>query len=166
MKKPSTPSTARAKSAKPAAVSTKVEAAQGLSPLAAQLNARQRLFCELYAGSPEHYGNGASAYAAVYGVENRTTAAVNASRLLSKANISAYVNEVRQRYITDDLVDFENAFVILQRGDLTAKNRAIAEYNKVRGRIIEKKEHKHVMLGLVRHIYDRANGLPPAEHGE
>lgn len=69
------------------------------------------------------------------------TAAACASRLLRKANIRARCAEVLEARLTDADVDRELSRIIHQQADLNVKIRGIAEYNKLKGRIIERRHH-------------------------
>jgi len=101
-----------------------------------ELTARQKRFCVYYATDPECVGNATEAYMRVYGLppESRRVASANASRLLTKANISTYANTLVERFLENINADREMAFVIAQRTDLRAKVAAYAALMKVRGR--------------------------------
>lgn len=176
------------------------------SEVGANLNMQQKLFCELYGGSREHYGKGTDSYIDAYGMKvNRElmkysystlptldpneeitpleairraeleekirlgtieknkydVASQSASRLLRSVKIVEYVNVCRQAFIDDNFVDFEIGKVAAQDGDTDNKMKALALHAKLRGRLIDKKEetHKHIFAGVIRHLYDSAEGI-------
>lgn len=108
------------------------------------LNAKRELFCSLYASDREFFGNGVESYAEAYGFDLsnpvKYKAAVNgASRLLTKADVLSRIHELLENAtLNDDWVDKQLAFVITQHADFGAKMSAIREYNKLKGRIIDK----------------------------
>ena len=122
-----------------------------------QLNEKQELFCQLYSKNRETFGNGTMAYATAYGIdpENKdsiASARSSASTLLTNPNILERVNELLGD-ITDEEVDQELAFVIRQNYELPSKVAAIREWNKVKGRIIDKIDHTTKGKALPTPIY-------------
>jgi hypothetical protein len=109
---------------------------------------RHRRFCELYALDMDLMGNGTRAYAVAFDVnlddpevykKSYSACRANASELLTKANILAYINELLDDYcLNDTQVDKQLAYVILQQTDLKAKMSAIKEYNRLRARVKDK----------------------------
>lgn len=108
------------------------------------LTLKQRLFCKLYTGNKEFFGNGVRAYAHAYGLNltlkrDYGTAKTNAHRLLTNADISAYITQLLDLAgLNDQYIDKQLYFLVTQNVDLSAKIAAIREYNKTRGRIIHR----------------------------
>jgi len=121
------------------------------------LNPRQRLFCELYAGQGDWFGNGTRAYVIAYNlkcpidVEYRdlkqtemteyNTASAEAARLLRNVKVQKKCNELLDKLVEDEIVDRELAFTIMQRDELSPKVAAIKEYNAVRKRVDQPKNN-------------------------
>jgi phage terminase small subunit len=110
-----------------------------------KLNPKQELFCKIFASEQEFFGNGVQSYAKAYGTDLTTkggyaTAKVNSHKLLTNANILAFIDKIMDIYVNDQVVDKELAFVVLQKSDFGAKVAAIREYNKLKQRIIDKSE--------------------------
>jgi hypothetical protein len=63
---------------------------------------------------------------------------VQGSRLLRNADIQSRVRTLLNQLLKDEVVDAELAKVIKQDGELAPKIKAISEFNKLRGRIIDK----------------------------
>jgi hypothetical protein len=70
--------------------------------------------------------------------------AVEGNRLLSIPNVNARIDKLLFSSLTDEFVDTERAYVIKQRENLAAKNSAMRDFDKVRGRIID-----HVIVDTV-----------------
>ncbi len=111
------------------------------------LNAQQESFCQIYVSSDrEFFWNGVESYVEAYDTDkskpNRySTASACASRLLKDAKIIDRINELLEDCgLNDVAVDKQLAFIIHQHADFWSKVAAIREYNKLRARIIEKKE--------------------------
>ncbi|MES2416276.1 MAG: terminase small subunit [Patescibacteria group bacterium] len=119
-----------------------------------KLNTKQELFCKLYSGPREFFGNATQSYIEAYKPDQKPknwykSAQASASRLLSNVIISERIKELFEELgLTDKMVDTELAFVIIQRKDLGAKIRAIAEYNKIRQRIEIKEYEVPVITGM------------------
>ena len=108
-----------------------------------KLNLEQRKFAELYAGDREFFGNGTQAYIEAYNFEVLTkadyaTVRTNASRLLTKANVLTYINEILDLTLNDVHVDKQLAFLVTQDAELNVKLGAIKEYNALKTRITNK----------------------------
>lgn len=69
---------------------------------------------------------------------------VEANRLLRNPDIQKRMTALLNELLADEVVDSQLAKVIMQDGDLPPKIRAIAEYNKLRGRIIDHSKVTHV----------------------
>lgn len=65
---------------------------------------------------------------------------VEGARLLRSPKINERVSQILLSILTPEQVDSEMAWVISQRQNLSAKNSAMREFNKLRGRIIDKFE--------------------------
>ena len=109
-------------------------------------NPKQELFCQYYSSTEEFFGNGVESYIKAYQTENgkRITyksAKTCAYRLLTNVDILARINELMDLFLNDQVVDKELSFVVMQKGDLSAKVAAIREYNKLKQRIVDKIEH-------------------------
>ena len=114
--------------------------------MARELNPQQKLFCELFASDREFFGNGTQSYIEAYNIDVSkpgayNSARVNAHQLLTKANITDYINTLFEaRGLNDTFVDKQLEKLIVQDADFTNKIKAIAEYNKLKGRITQKQE--------------------------
>lgn len=123
------------------------------------LNAKQELFCQLYATNSEYFANGVQAYIEAYGIDVNKKGAygaarANSSQLLTKTNILKRIDELLEvNGLNDQAVDKELAFVIIQKADLSSKVAAIREYNKLRQRITEKIDHTTKGKALPTPIY-------------
>lgn len=131
-----------------------------------QLRPERETFCQLYTLDMELKGNGTLCYAEAYGYElnslSRETikdmdgniiseseydkqyhvCSTAASRLLRDDDIKARIRELLKEYLNDDVLDAELAKIIIQDRDLAVKRHAIADANKLKGRIIERFDGK------------------------
>jgi hypothetical protein len=132
-----------------------------------KLNAKRELFCRYYTQNSELFGNATHAYAEAFDYRLDTLSreavssnpdedggteriddseydkachvcAVEASRLLRKPEIQARITVLLNELLKDEIVDSQLAKLITQDADNTAKIAAVREYNKLRGRIIDK----------------------------
>jgi hypothetical protein len=69
------------------------------------------------------------------------TCSVLSSRLLRNADIQARITALLNELLKDNIVDSQLAKLITQDSDNTAKIAGIREYNKLRGRIIDKTQN-------------------------
>jgi hypothetical protein len=109
------------------------------------LNARQELFCQLYATTREFFGNGVQSYIEAYNPDTSKknwyqVAKASAYENLTKPHLLKRIRALMDIYINDEVVDKELASVILQSGDLSAKVSAIKEYNQLKSRVRQKIE--------------------------
>lgn len=133
------------------------------------LKARREAFCRYYAQGENTFGNATLSYAvafdykldelsheAVYGEPDEKghrekiedspydkaykVCSVMGHRLLRNASIQERITVLLNELLKDEIVDAELVKVIKQGHDLTPKVQAIREYNKLRGRIIEKSQ--------------------------
>jgi hypothetical protein len=123
------------------------------------LNPNQELFCRYYAQGEGTFGNATLSYAAAYEIglgdptlvdkdgnplsaklypEEYNTCSANGSRLLRNDKVQERIRVLLNELLKDEIVDAELAKVIKQDGDLAPKVAAIKEFNKLRGRIIDK----------------------------
>lgn len=109
------------------------------------LNERQKLFCNLYISDKECFGNASKAYRTAYGMSpaQYRSANVNAHRLLTNANIRAYINKTLDESFNNESVDRELSKIIAQDKDLVSKGMMIKEFNKLKQRITDKSEVIH-----------------------
>lgn len=111
-----------------------------------KLTPQQELFCQLYAGDREFFGNGVQSYIEAYNVDTSKpgwyrTARSCASELLTKPNILERIDEIFEAHgLNDQFVDKQLEKLIVQDADYSAKIKAIAEYNKLKARITEKRD--------------------------
>lgn len=116
-----------------------------------RLNAKQELFCQLYASDREFFGNGVQSYIEAYEPDQSKpnwyrTARSRASELLTSPNVLRRIDEIFEAHgLNDQFVDKQLEKLIVQDADFTNKLAAIREYNKLKQRITEKKE-VHVKL--------------------
>lgn len=114
--------------------------------MAKELNPKQKAFCELFASDKEFFGNGVQSYIEAYDIDMSkkgayNTAKANAHRLLTNADILDYINSLFDaRGLNDTFVDKQLEKLITQDAEFPTKIKAIAEYNKLKGRIVEKKD--------------------------
>ena len=111
-----------------------------------RLNAKQELFCQLYASDREFFGNGVQSYIEAYEPDQSKPnwyrpARSRASELLTKPNILERIDEIFEAHgLNNQFVDKQLEKLIVQDADFTTKMKAIAEYNKLKQRITEKKD--------------------------
>lgn len=111
-----------------------------------KLTPQQELFCQLYAGDREFFGNGVQSYIEAYGVDTSkpgwyTTARAGAHENLTKPHILERIDEIFEAHgLNDQFVDKQLEKLIVQDADFNAKMKAIAEYNKLKARITEKRD--------------------------
>jgi hypothetical protein len=111
-----------------------------------KLTLKQKKFCELYSGNSEFFGNGVQSYLSAYNVDmNKPNAYViaksGARENLTKPHILSYINELLEAEINQVFVDKQLGMLIIQNADLPTKLGAIREYNKLKGRIINRLDH-------------------------
>lgn len=128
------------------------------------LKIKREAFCQYYTKNQQMFGNATHSYAAAFGYEldemSRepeyegkgkkkkelpseydlacNVCAVEGNRLLRNPQVQERVTALLNELLRDDIVDSQLAKIITQDDDLQSKVRAINEYNKVRGRIIDK----------------------------
>jgi hypothetical protein len=128
------------------------------------LDLNREAFCQYYTKNQEMFGNATRSYAEAFGYKldemsrepqyegkgkkrkklpseyDRACAvcATEGGKLLRKPEIQERITALLNELLRDDIVDSQLAKIITQDDDLQSKVRAINEYNKVRGRIIDK----------------------------
>ncbi len=111
-----------------------------------KLTVQQKLFCELFATDREFFCNGVRSYIEAYSVDTTkpgwySTAKSGAHENLTKPYLLDYIKELLELGgLNDEVVDKQLLKLIIQDADFSAKIKAIQEYNKLQGRITEKKE--------------------------
>lgn len=111
-----------------------------------KLTPQQELFCQLYASDKEFFGNGVQSYIEAYGVDTSkpgwyNTARSGAHENLTKPHILERIEEIFEAHgLNDTFVDKQLEKLIVQDADFNTKMKAIQEYNKLKARIVEKKD--------------------------
>ncbi len=130
------------------------------------ISPQQELFCRFYAQNDDLFSNATLSYGEAYDYKLHelsterpvistndegkpiefgesehakayNTCAANASRLLRNDKIQARIIVLMNEWLKDDVVDSE-LFKVIKNHKMEAKIAGIREYNKMRGRIIEK----------------------------
>jgi hypothetical protein len=141
------------------------------------LSIREELFVRYYVENPSTRGNQTKSYALAYGIDldsyskvpdegmyqseyekQRKICAVEGGKLLTKPNIVAKKTFLLNQMLNDQYVDGELSRVIAQ-DDVTSttKIQGIKEYNALKGRITKKEEIKLGVIGVVKHLYTKAD---------
>lgn len=117
------------------------------------LNLKQEKFCETYTSQDsELFGNGVQAYIEAYEPDQSKqnwykSVCSSASRLLSQVKVIERINELlEQNGFSDQFADKQLSFLMAQHADFQSKLGAVKEYNKLKGRIIEKSLNLNVNL--------------------
>jgi hypothetical protein len=111
--------------------------------MATKLNPKQKRFGQLYVSDREFFGNGVQSYAEAYNRDLSKRGVyrackVSASKLLTNANLLAYIKELLDKAIHKQHVDKQLGFLITQMVDFRVKLGAIKEYYRLRERIEDK----------------------------
>jgi len=127
---------------------------EGLSP-------QEQSFCEIYVSPTEFYGNGTQSYIEAFSVElvkgsNKTKVpkgmkamtieAVRqaAYKLLTKTDILTRINELLEEGgLNDQFADKQLKHLITQHADPRVQLAALAEYNKLKSRIVTQQNNLH-----------------------
>lgn len=135
-----------------------VNTGKTLVQLREKLTPKQISFCDLYASDREFFGNGVQSYMEAYGLDinkkNYQIAKSEAYKNLTKPHLLEYINAIYEtRGLSEAFVDKQLEKVINQDADFKSKVAAIKEFNKLKGRIIQKTENlnKTVTIGAVLH---------------
>jgi hypothetical protein len=127
------------------------------------LNTNQEQFCQNFVVHLEFRNNATLSYADAYEHDLETlknmpnseyqrvydNCSASASRLLKNDKIQSRITALLNNTLSNDVVDAELAKMILQNTDLPVKMAGIREYNKLRGRLVEKQELKTDFGGSV-----------------
>ena len=133
-----------------------------------KLNPKQEKFCQLYASDREFFGNGVESYMEAYDMERSkyNTAKSAAQRLLTYDYINALIGELLDIKISNEVVDKELGFVIIQKNDLSSKVQAIKEYNRVKQRVDERPQINFNIGAILAKIESRDRSLNEAGRQE
>ncbi len=117
------------------------------------VNPNQELFCQLYFGPGEFFGNGTWSYIKAFNMnvpliaysylKTKEKKVYNVAKtqsytLLTKPNIQARGKKILTDYLAEIPVDRELSWAIIQRKDIASKVQAIREFNKLKNRILDK----------------------------
>lgn len=111
-----------------------------------KLTPQQEMFCQLYASDREFFGNGVQSYIEAYGIDMSrrgayATARSGAHENLTKPYILERIEEIFEAHgLNDQFVDKQLEKLICQDADFKSKLGAIQEYNKMKGRIINRQQ--------------------------
>ena len=118
-----------------------------------ELNLRQESFCQAYCSSDgEIMGNGVYSYSKAYEIDitdpkKYMSVANSAHNLLKKSYIIERINEILEETgFTDQFADKQLGFLMAQHADFQTKLGAIKEFNKLKGRIVEKSMNLNINL--------------------
>jgi len=156
------------------------------------LTPQQELFCQYYVKNDEMFGNATRAYAEAFGydLDNMSNerpvevlpdgtkkeekseyekayniCGVEGHKQLRKPKVNDRVVALLNEILTNEVVDSELAKVMKQDHKLDAKVNAIKEYNKLRGRIIEKRDvtsgGQPITVNLINYGDKPNNSAPP-----
>lgn len=152
-----------------------------------KLNINQQRFCQLYALNSFLFGNATQCYARAYGYnldslsrqgvysdpdeEGNTEkvedspyekalniCSVGGHDLLRIPKVNEYIKSLLQQIINDDDADAEIGWVMKQRVDLGPKIQALKEYNRMKGRSVDKKQIEFTGLSL-KELFDAAKNI-------
>lgn len=117
------------------------------------LNPNEKMFCQLYFGGGEFFGNGTWSYIQAYNLsvpliaysylkrvdqKQYDVAKNGAYRLLIKAHIVKEGDKILDSLFKESVVDRELTKIIMQDKDKMSKNVAIREFNRLKNRVQEK----------------------------
>lgn len=125
-----------------------------------ELNIKQRAFCQLFV-TQEFFGNATASYIEAYDINTSKpgaylSARVNASQLLTKTNILKYIDSLLDNEgLNEQFVDKQLLLLITQNADYSSKMSAIKEFNKLKGRITEKIDHKTTSINYNTEISEK-----------
>lgn len=105
------------------------------------LTLKQQQFCKHYI---ENKGNATRAYMKAFTTRKYDTSKVEASKLLTKPNISGKIAELMEEgWFNNIYIDFELMKTIQQDKNLYAKLRGIEIYNKIKNRYSEQPSNNY-----------------------
>jgi hypothetical protein len=112
-----------------------------LKAISAGLSDKELAFCELYANSSTHRGNGVQCYAEAFGLNlanpgSYNSARVNASKLLTNVDVLKYIQSIFENDgLSEAAVLGELAFCVKQNADFGSKVAAIKLCLEVAGKL-------------------------------
>jgi len=118
---------------------------------------QQEMFCQLYAGDREFFGNGVQSYIEAYDVDvgkgkgqtSYEACKVFAHRLLTNQKILKRINEIFEgRGLNDAFVDKQLEKLVTQDAEFRPKLGAIVEYNKLKKRTTDTVQHVHAFADI------------------
>ena len=119
-----------------------------------KLTIRQEAFCQNFCSPDEFFGNGVQSYIDAYSIDVGIKGQYNVARVgahdnLTKPAILHRIDELLSNGgLNDQHVDKQLHFLITQKAEMGTSLGAIKEYNKLKGRITEKIEHKGLVLKI------------------
>lgn len=135
-----------------------------------QVSDRHELFLRYYLHNSKTRFNGSHSYNMAYskGLEKlekgtpeykkvARVCEVEASKILSRPEVNARRIQLSTQMLTDEVVDAELVKVLAQDDELGHKTSAIREYNKLKGRIVDRKDVTQRSVGIVAHLYEHAD---------
>ncbi len=117
------------------------------------LNPNEKLFCQLYFGGGEFFGNGVWSYIKAYNYnvpfipisflntkqkKQYNVARSGAYEILTKPDIVKEGERILDSFLKNDVVDRELVKIIMQDKDKMSKNVAIKEFNRLKNRVSDK----------------------------
>lgn len=124
-----------------------------------ELTLQQERFCNLFV-SQEFFGNGTRSYIEAYDVDLTKEGAYDVAKScaydnLTKPHLVVRINELLEEAgLNDSFVDKQLLFLITQHADFGSKISAIKEYNKLKQRIIDRKQSVVEIAPVVTTIVD------------
>lgn len=135
-----------------------------------KLNDQRKLFAELYAG--ELYARAVDAYAKAYGIDlekypqKRASVQSTSSALLQNLDVLAYIRELRGDYkMTEELVNSEHGFLIIQNSELSVKLGAIKHFRELNNKIETKIQDNTITVNIVTNDNGQTSGVGGKEEG-
>ena len=121
------------------------KAEKELEEIKKELNDKQKIFCQLYVLSKDHFCNATRSYMAAYELKpsQYKSGMAHGTRMVRNGNIRAYIDFLLKEHFNSTRYDLELTRVAIQNNNLIAKMQAIEHYNKLKGRITEKTKTEH-----------------------
>ena len=117
------------------------------------LTLKMKLFCEYYV-SEEFFANGTQSYIAAYKPNKSkknwySVCKTAAGENLTKPHILEYINYILEiGGLNKEFADSQLLFLMTQNQDLSVKRAAIADFNKLEGRVRKKVDVLHEIKGM------------------
>lgn len=117
------------------------------------LNPNEKMYCQLYFGGGEYFGNGVWSYIKAFNFDvpllpisflktkekkKYNVARSGSSDLLAKPHIINEGNKILDSLFKEEIVDRELTKIIMQDKDKMSKNVAIREFNRLKSRVSDK----------------------------